>query len=155
MCELNHKESWTPKNWCFWTVALEKTLEGLLDSKEINPVNPKENQPWIFVGRTGDEIEAPATWCKEPTHWKRLSYWEKLRARGEGDGRRWDGWMASLTQWTWVWVYSRSWWWTGRPGMLRLIWLQRVRHHWETELNWTEWLWVGILLWFDLHFPNG
>ena len=112
-------KSWAPKNWCFWTVVLEKTLEGPLDSKEIDPVNPKENQPWIFIGRTGDESEAPATWCKEPTHWKRLSYWEKLRARGEGDDRGWNGWMSSLTQWTWVWASSRSWWRTGKPGVLQ------------------------------------
>ena len=64
--------------------------------------------------------------------------WEGLRAGGEGDDRAWDGWMASLTQWTWVWVNSRSWWWTGRPGMLRFMGLQRVRHNSATELNWTE-----------------
>ena len=72
------------------------------------------------------------------THWKRLWFWEGLGARGEGDDRGWDGWMASLTRWTWVWVYSRSWWWTGRPGMLWFMELQRVGHHWVTKLNWTE-----------------
>ena len=61
---------------------------------------------------------------------------------GEGDSRGWDGWMSSLTRWTWVWVNSRSWWWTGRPGVLRFMGSQRVRHDWVTELNWTEGLWV-------------
>ena len=78
-----------------------------------------------------------ATWCKELTHLKRPWCWERLRAGGEGDDRGWDSWMASPTQWTWVWVNSRSWWWTGRPGVLRFMGLQRVRHDWATKLNWT------------------
>ena len=79
------------------------------------------------------------TWCKELTHWKRPWYWERLKAGGEGDDRGWDGWMASLTQWTWVLVGSGSWWWTGRPGVLEPIGSQRVRCNWSwaTELNWT------------------
>ena len=72
------------------------------------------------------------------THWKRLCCWEGLGAGGEGDDRGWDGWMASPTQWTWVWVNSRSWWWTERPGVLRFMGSQRVRHDWVTELNGTE-----------------
>ena len=79
-----------------------------------------------------------ATSCEELTHWKRLWCWEGLGARGEGDDRGWDGWMASLTRWTWVWVNSGSWWWTGRPGMLWFMGSQRVGHDWVTELNWTE-----------------
>ena len=79
-----------------------------------------------------------ATWCEELTHLKRPWCWERLRAGGEGDDRGWDGWMASPIQWTWVWVNSGSWWWTGRPGMLWFMWLQRVRHDWATELNWTD-----------------
>ena len=79
-----------------------------------------------------------ATSCKELTHWKRLWCWEGLGARGEGDDRGWDGWMASPTWRTWVWVNSGSWWWTGRPGVLRFMGLQRVGHDWATELNWTE-----------------
>ena len=78
-----------------------------------------------------------AIWCKELTYWKRPWSWERLRA-GEGDDRGWDGWMASLTWWTWVWVDSGSWWWTGRPGVLRFMGSQRVGHDWTTELNWTE-----------------
>ena len=84
------------------------------------------------------KLQYLATSCKELTHWKRLGCWEGLGAGGEGDDRGWDGWMASLTRWTWVWVNSRSWWWTGRPGVLRFMGLQRVGHDWATELNWTE-----------------
>ena len=79
-----------------------------------------------------------ATWCEELTHLKRSWCWERLKAGGEGDNKRWDGWMASPTQWTWVWVNFRSWWWTGRPGMLWFMGSQRVRHDWATELNWTR-----------------
>ena len=78
-----------------------------------------------------------ATWCEELTHLKRPWCWEGLGAGGEGD-RGWDGWMASLTRWTWVWVNSGSWWWTGRPGVLRFMGSQRVGHDWAAELNWTE-----------------
>ena len=78
-----------------------------------------------------------ATWCEELTHWKRLWCWEGLGAGGEGVDRGWDGWMASLTRWMWVWVNSRSWWWTGRPGVLWFMGSQRVGHDWVTELNWT------------------
>ena len=73
----------------------------------------------------------------EKTHWKNC--WEGLGAGGEGDDRGWDGWMASPTRWTWVWVNSRSWWWTGRPGMLQFMGSQRVGHNWATELNWNQW----------------
>ena len=76
-------------------------------------------------------------WCEELTHLKRPWWWEKYKAGGERDGRGWDGWMASLTRWTRVWVNSRSWWWTGKPGMLQSMGLQRVGHNWVTELNWT------------------
>ena len=79
-----------------------------------------------------------ATWCKELTHWKRPWCWERLKVGGEGDDRGWDGWMASPTQWTWVWVNSRSRWWAGRPGVLQSMGSQRVGHDWVTELKWTE-----------------
>ena len=78
------------------------------------------------------------TWCKEMTHWKRHWCWERLRAGGEGDDRGWDGCMASLTQWTWVWMDSGSWWWTGRPGVLWFMGSQRIGHDWVTELNWLK-----------------
>ena len=76
-----------------------------------------------------------ATWCEELTHWKRSWCWERLKAGGEGDDRGWVGWMASLTRWTWVWASFRSWWWTGKPGMLQFMGSQRVGHEWVTELN--------------------
>ena len=265
-------KSCTIKNWCFWIVVLEKTLKSPLDCKEIKPINPKGNQPWIFIGRTDAEAKAPilwppdvksqllektpmlgktvgmrirerqrtrwldgitesmdmnssklqrwwrtgrpgvygvtkhpwclchkadmteqlnnndqwqppppilllmlyfnclfhfqpyllntvscfhwtihwkdwgwswnsntlAPWCKELTHLKRPWYWERLKGRGEGDDRGWDGWMASLTQWTCVWVNSRSWWWTGRSGVLWSMGSQRVGNDWATELNWSS-----------------
>ena len=109
MCELNYEEGWAPKNWCFWIVVLEKTLDSSLNSREIRTVNPKENQPRIFIGRTDAEAEALilwATWCEELTHWKRLWWWQRLRAKREGGGRGRDGWMASLTQRTWMWANS-------------------------------------------------
>ena len=133
MWELDCKEGWVPKSWCFWIVVLEKTLESPLDCKEIQPVNPKENQSWIFIGKTSMnlwklKLHTLATWCKELIHWKRPRCWERLKAGGEGDNRGWDGWMASLTHWTWVWASSRSWWWTGKLGVLQSMGLQRVRH---------------------------
>ena len=79
-----------------------------------------------------------AIWCEELTHWKRLWRLEGLGTGGEGNDRKWDGWMVSLTLWKWLCMNSGSWWWTGRPGVLRFIGLQRVRHDWATELNWTE-----------------
>ena len=148
MWKLDHKEGWALNNWCFKTVVLDKTLECPLDTKEIRPVNPKGNQPWIFIGRTDAEAEAPilwspnvkswlsgkdpdagkdwrweekgmtedemvgwyhrlnghesATWCKELTHLKIPWCWERLKAGGKGNNRGWDGWMASLTRWTWI-----------------------------------------------------
>ena len=80
------------------------------------------------------------TWWVELTHLKRPWRWERLKAGGEGNDRGWDGWMASLTQWTWVWVNSGSWQWTGRPGVLQSMESQRVGHNWETELNWLNWI---------------
>ena len=140
MWKLDYKESQAPKKWCFWTVALEKTLESPLDCKEIQPVHPKGDQSWLFTGRTDAETETLilwVTWCEELTHWKRPWCWERLKAGGEGDDRIWDGWMASLTLWTWVWVSSGNWWWTGKPGVLQSMGSQRVRHDWATELSWT------------------
>ena len=142
MWELDCEESWVPKNWCFWTAVLEKTLESPLDCKEIQPVHSKGDQPWVFFGRNDAKAEIPphtlATSCEELTHWKRLWCWEGLGAGRKGNDRGWDGWMASLTRWTWIWVNSGSWWWTGRPGVLQFMGLQRVRHDWATELSWTE-----------------
>ena len=125
-------EDWVPKNWCFWTVVLEKTLKSPLDYKEIQPVHSKGNQSLIFIGRTDVEAEAPILW--PPDDLKRPWCWERLKAGREGDDRGWDGWMALLTQWAWVWINSRSWWWTGRPGVLQSMGSQRVGHDWAAEL---------------------
>ena len=118
MWELDCEEVWVLKNWCFWTVLLEKTLESPLDCKEIQPVHSEGDQPWDFFGRNDAKAETPVTSCEELTHWKRLWCWEGLGAGEEGDDRGWDGRMASLTQWIWVWVNCGSWWWTGRPGVV-------------------------------------
>ena len=109
------------------------------DSKEIQPVHSKGSKSRIFIGRTDAEAETSIFWPSDVKNWhlKRSWCWESLKA-GEGDNRGWDGWMSSLTQWTRVWVNSRSWWWTGRPGMLQVMGSQRVGHNWVTELNWTE-----------------
>ena len=136
MWELDYKESWVPKNWCFWTVVLEKALESPLDCKEIQPVHPKGDQSWVFIGRTDAEAE---TSILGPPHVKSWLIgkdwcWEGLRAGREGDDRGWDGWMASPTRWTWVWVSSGSWWWTGRPGVLQFMGLQS----WTRLSDWTE-----------------
>ena len=106
--EVEHKESWVLKNWCFWIVVLEKTLESPLDSRKIKPVNLKEINPdihwkdWCWSGNSN----ASATWCEELTHWERPWCWERLRAGGEEGNRGWDGWMASPTQWRWLWAHS-------------------------------------------------
>ena len=122
----------------FWTVVLEKTLESPLDCKEIQPVHPKGNQSWIFNEglMLKLKLQCLATWCEELTHLKRPWCWKWLKAGGEGDDRGWDGLMASLTQWTWVWVSSGGWWWTGKPDVLQSMGSQRVGHDWMTELNW-------------------
>ena len=136
MWELDYKESWASKNWCFWTVVLEKTLESPLDCKEIQPVHPKGISPeysleglmlklkfqyfgrlmWRFIG-------------KDPGVGK------DWRRDEKGTSEGWDGWMASPMWWTWVWVSSRSWWWTGRPGMLQSTGSQRVKYNWATALT--------------------
>ena len=138
--ELDRKESWAPKNWCFWIVVLEKTHESPLDCKEIKPINPKGNQSWICIGRTDAEAKTPLLWPPDVKNWftRKDLMLGKIEGRGEGDDRGWDGWMASLTQWTWVWVNSRIWWWTEKPSVLQSIGSQRVRHDWVTELNWTD-----------------
>ena len=139
MWELNYKESWVLKKWCFWTVVLKKTLESPLDCKEIQPVHPKGDQSWVVHWKDwcwSWNSNSLSTWLEELAHLKRPWSWERLRAGGEGDSRGWDGLMVSLTQWTWVWVSSNSWWWTGRPGMLWSMGSQRVGHDGATELNW-------------------
>ena len=108
MWELDYKESWAPKNWCFWTVVLESSLSPL-DSKEIQAIHPKGNQSWIFIGRTDAEAETPILWQSDEKNWLTGKDPDPGKDwRQEETDRGWDGWMASLTQWTWVWVNSRS-----------------------------------------------
>ena len=134
MWELYHKEGWALKNWCFQTVVLEKTLESPLDRKKIKLVNPKGNQLWISIGRTS--AEAPIFWPpdakiqligKDP-------HAGKNRGKEEKGATGWDIWMASLTQWAWVWANSGSWYGQGSLACCS-PWGRRVRHDWVTELN--------------------
>ena len=128
------------KNWCFWTVVLEKTLEESL-GLQGDPTSPFWRRS--ALGFLWKELcwslnsSTLAISCEELTHWKRLRCWEGLEAGGEGDDRGWDGWMASLTRWMWVSVNSGSWWWTGRPGVLRFMWSQKVGQDWATDLIWS------------------
>ena len=138
MWEFDCEESPALKNWCFWTVVLERLLrvpwiarrsnQSIL--KEISPEYTLEGlmlklklQYFGHLMRRTDSLERP--WC-----------WGRLKAGGEGDDRGWDSWMLSLTQWTWVWVNLGSWWWTGKPGVLQSMGSKRVGHDWATELNW-------------------
>ena len=160
MWKLDYKESWVPKNWCFWTVVLEKTLESPLDSKKIQPVHTKGNQSWIFIGRTDAEAEIPVLWPPDVKNW--------LVGKDPDSGKDWRqeekgttedemrGWIASQTRWTWVWVNSGSWWWTGRPDMLQSMGLQRVRHIWATELNWTDNVWklINVIILTSCYISN-
>ena len=168
MWELDYKEGLVLKNWCFWTAVLEKTLEESC-GQQGDPTSPSQRKSvlnihwkdwcWSWNSNT------LATWCKELTHLthlKRPWYWARLKVGGEGDDREWDGWMASLTCWTWVWASSRRWWWMGKLDMLWSMGLQRVWHDWVTELNWmyighmlTDNIdWFSYLIWsqFALHF---
>ena len=113
MWELDCEESWGPKNCCFWTVVLEKTLDSPLHCKEIQPVHPKGDQSWVFIGRTDVEAETPTLWppdVKSWLIWKDPNAGKDWRQEEKGRQRGWDVWTASPTQWTWVWVNSRSWW---------------------------------------------
>ena len=140
-------ESWTiKKNWCFWIVVLEKILESPLDCKEIQSVHPKGNQSWIFIGRTDAEAETPKLWPSDVKNWL---IWKDPDAgkdwRREEKGMtedEWDGWMASPTLWTWVWVGSSSWWWTGMDR--DTAWCAAVHGVAKSRTrlsNWTEQNW--------------
>ena len=128
-----------PNNWCFWVAILEKTLESSLDCKEVKPVSPKENKSWIFIGRTDGEAEAPILWPpdaksqlirRDPDAGKDWRQEEKVE---DVHNRGWDGWMASPTQWTWVWESSGTWWRTGKPGLLQSMGSQIVGRDWVSE----------------------
>ena len=140
MWELDYKEGWVLKNWCFWTVVLEKTLESPLDCKDIQPVQPKLNQSWIFIGRTDAEAETPILWSPDRKNWL---IWKDFDA-GKGWRQEEKG-MTEDEMIAWhhrldghEWVKSRSWWWTGGPGVLQSMESQRVGREWVTKLKWTE-----------------
>ena len=124
--ELDHNSGWVLKNWCFWTVVLEKTLECPLDCKEIKPVSPKGNQSWIFIGRT--DTEAPVLWPPDSKNW--LICKDLMLGKIEGGSRRgWQRmrWFDGITK-LMDWTSSRSWWKTGKPGVLQSTGPQRVGH---------------------------
>ena len=140
--ELDCEESWAPKNWCFWTVVLEKTLESPLDCKEIQPVHPKD-QSYVFIGRTDAEAETPILWPPHARSW--LIGKDSNAGRDWGQEEKWTteddmaGWHHRLDAHD-FWVNSGSWWCTGRPDVLWFMGLQRVRHEWVTELNCNNYL---------------
>ena len=155
MWELDYIESWVPKNWCFWAVVLEKTLESPLDCKDIQPVHPKGDQSWIFIGRTDAETEMGILWPPDAKNWligKDPNAGEDWRQEEKGTTEdEMAGWHHWLDGHEWVWVNSGSWWWTGRPGELQSMESQRVRHDRATEMNWFSpncfSLWWLLLLW--------
>ena len=138
---LDCKESRVSKNWCFWTVVLEKTLESPLDCKEIQPVHPEGDQSWIFIRRADAEAAIPIPW---PPDAKNCLIW-KIPDAGK-DWRREEKGMAEDEMVGWhhqldgheFWVSPRRWWWTRKPGVLQFMGSQRVGHHWAIELNWTS-----------------
>ena len=135
MWKLDCKETWALKNSCFWTVVLEKTLESPLDCKEIQPVHRKGDQSWVFTGRTNVEAGTSILWppdVKSWFIWKNPDAGKDLKAGGEGDDKGWDGWMASPTQWTWVWVNSGVG--DGQGGLVC------CRSRGRKELDMTAWL---------------
>ena len=138
MWELVHNESWVLKNRCFWTVVLDKTLESPWTARRssrsiLEEINPEYSLEGLMLKL---KLQYSGHLMQKLTHWKRPSCWERLKAGGEVNNRGWHGWIAPLTQWTWVWANSGSWWWTGRPGVLQSMGLQRVGHNLVTELNW-------------------
>ena len=141
MWELDWKESWAPKNGCFWTMMLEKTLESPLDSKEIKPFSPKGNQSWIYsLEGLMLKLQYFGHLMRRTDSFERPQCWERLKEERGQQKMRWlDGITTlmdvSLSQWTWVWASSGSCWWTGKPGVLLSMGLQRVRHR---PRDWTE-----------------
>ena len=138
MWELDYKESWVSKNWCFGTVVLEKSPR----------IARRSNQSILKEISPGCSLEGLMLKLKLQYFghlMRRADLFEKALMLGKIEGRRrgWDGWMASLIQWTWAWINSGSWWWTGRPGVLQSMRSQRVGHDWVTELNWSSYIYWG------------
>ena len=139
-------ESWTINKAEHWRIdAFElwcwrRLLRVLWTARQSNQSILKEISPGCSLAglMLKLKLQSLAIWCEELIRWKRPWCWERLKEGGEGDNRGWDVWMASLTQWTWVWLNSGSWWWTGRAGVLHFMGSQRVRRDWVTELHWTE-----------------
>ena len=121
--------------WC-WRRLLRVPWTARRSNKSIlKEISPEYSLEGLMLKlKLQMKLNTLATWCEELTHWKRSWCWERLKVWGEGDERGWDGWMASPTWWTWVWVNSGSWWWTGRPGVLQSMGSKRVGHDWATEL---------------------
>ena len=143
MWELDYNESWALKNWCFWTLVLEKTLESPLDCQGIKPVNPKGNQSWIFIGRADTDAETPILWPPDAKNWL---IWKDPDAgkdwRQEEKGMTgWDGWMASPSLWTWIWGSSGSWWWTEKHAAVHGV----AKSDRTKRLNW-----IGYCKWRSL-----
>ena len=120
----------------------------------IQPVHPKGNQSWIFIGRTDAEAEAPVLWPPNAKNWhigKDPDAGKDWRQEEKGTTGRWEGWIASLTWWTWVWASTGNWWWTGKPGVLQTMGSQRVGYDWATEMNFCLlelWGTYGVKSWF-------
>ena len=152
MWELDYKENWAPKNWCFWIVVLEKTLKSPLHCLEIQPVHPKRNQSQIIIGRINAEAETPILWPSAVKNW--------LTGKDTDAGKDWRQEEKVMTDDEMVgWHHvldghefeQASWWWTGRPGVLHSMGSQRVGHNWVTELNWTESINTNFYLYHSAH----
>ena len=143
MWELDCEENWVPKNWCFWSMVLEKTLESPWTARRCNQSILKEISPRCSLEGLMLKLKLQyfghLMWRVDSL--EKILMLGGIGAGGERDDGGWDGWMASPTRWTWVWVDSGSWWWTERLGMLRFMGLQRVGHDWVTELNWVVSRW--------------
>ena len=140
MWELDYKESWAPKNWCFWTVLLEKTLESPLDCKEIQPVHPKGNQSWIFIGRTDAAAETPIIWPPDAKNW--LTGKDPDAGKDWGQEEKWttEDEMVGWHHWLDGHEFEQASGVGDGQGSLTCYspWGRRVGHNWATELNWTE-----------------
>ena len=139
MWELDCEEGWAPKNWCFWTVVLEKTLESALDCKKIQPVHSEGDQPWDFLVRNDAKAEAPVLWPPHANSWLIGKDFDAGRDWGKEEKGMTEDEMAGWHHWLdgrWVWVNSGSWWWTGRPGVLQFM--GRKESDMTERLKWTE-----------------